>query len=204
MKKDPSRKPIPYKCFIGDEEYSFSSVVPYLLNPEKDPGLAYNCPPKYESVRQLLTYEFRQCTHDVETSSGKAVFYSEIYEIYIQLDQTIPFYYKYRDARRFAIEVIPQYLLGGESEKYIEKYIIPLFPETMKKKDRDKAIKAKIKEEFKGEKGYPRWVQASEWPLDKEGKPCTYIGEGRCEGDFHCYTFRDEKTGKQIVIKQYN
>ncbi len=202
MKKDYSRKPIPYTCLIGGEEHSFSSVVPYLLEPHRDPGLQY-CPPQYESVRQLLTYQFRMVTHDVETASGASAFYSEVYEIYIQIDQSIPFCNKYRDAFNFAIEVIPEYLEGGESEKYIQKHIIPLFPETMKKAERKKAIKAKIKEDFKSEKGYPCWPQSSEWPMDKGGKPCTYIGKGKSEGDLRRFRFRDETTGEEIVVEQF-
>lgn len=202
MKKDYSRKPIPYTCLVGGEEHSFSSVVPYLLEPHKDPGRLYG-PPKYESVRQLLTYQFRMVTHDVETASGASAFYSEVYEIYTQIDQSVPFFYQYREASSFAIEVIPEYLEGGESEKYIQKHIIPLFPETMKKGERKKAIKAKIKEVFKSEKGYPCWPQASEWPMDKEGKPCTYIGKGKSEGDLRRFRFRDETTGEEVVVEQF-
>ena len=202
MKKDYSRKPIPYTCLVGGEEHSFSSVVPYLLEPHRDPGRLYG-PPKYESVRQLLTYQFRMVTHDVETASGASAFYSEVYEIYTQIDQSVPFFYKYSDAYSFAIEVIPEYLEGGESEKYIQKHIIPLFPETMKKSERKKAIKAKMKEVFKSEKGYPCWAQASEWPMDKEGKPCTYIGKGKSEGDLRRFRFRDETTNEIIVVEQF-
>ena len=202
MKMDHNRKPIPYTCLIGGQEHSFSSVVPYLLAPETDPSLQY-CPPRYESVRQLLTYEFRLFTHDVETADGASTFYDEVYEIYRQIDQTIPFCYKYQDAYGFALDVIPEYLTGGESEKYIQKHIIPQFPETMKKAERKKAIKAKIKEIFKSEKGYPCWPQSSEWPMDKEGNPCTYIGKGKSDGDLRRFRFRDETTGEEVVIEQF-
>lgn len=202
MKKDYSRKPIPYTCLVGGEEHSFSYVVPYLLEPHRDSGRSYG-PPRYESVRQCLTYEFHAFTHDVETASGASAFYSEVYEIYTQIDQSVPFFYKYSDAYSFAIEVIPEYLEGGKSEKYIQKHIIPLFPETMKKGERKKAIKAKIKEDFKSEKGYPCWAQASEWPMDKEGKPCTYIGKGKSEGDLRRFRFRDETTGEEVTVEQF-
>lgn len=99
--------------------------------------------------------------------------------------------------------MIPDYLSGGESEKYIQKNIIPLFPDTMKKTERKKAIKAKIKECFKSEKGYPCWPQGSEWPLDKEGNPTTYIGKGKSEGDLRRFRFRDETTGEIIVVEQF-
>ncbi len=203
MKNDPSKKPIPYTCRLSNGiEHSFSSVVPALLSPENDPG-RYCCPPRYFSVRQCLTYEFCMVTHDVETAAGASVFYSEVFEIYWQIDQSIDYCYKYSDAFTFALDVIPDYLSGGESEKYIQKNIIPLFPDTMKKTERKKAIKAKIKECFKSEKGYPCWPQSSEWPLDKEGKPTTYIGKGKSEGDLRRFRFRDETTGEIIVVEQF-
>ena len=201
MKKDYSREILRFP--LRDAGNHYIQAVPYLLAPETDPGLAFNCPPHYESVRQCLTYEHCMATHDVETASGASTFYIEVYSIYYQIDQSIPYCYKYSDAYRFALEVIPEYLEGGSSEKYIQKYIIPLFPETMKKTERKKAIKAKIKEAFKSEKGYPCWPQASEWPMDAEGKPCTYIGKGKSQGDLRRFRFRDETTGEEIVIEQF-
>ena len=73
----------------------------------------------------------------------------------------------------------------------------------MKKAERIKAIKAKIKETFKSVKGYPCWVQSSDWPMDSEGKPCTYIGKGKSEGDLRRYRFLDEVTNEEIVVEQY-
>ena len=203
MKKDNSRKILYFPLLISGVENQYIQAVPDLLSPETDPGRLYGCPPRYESVHQCLTYEFRLATHDVETADGASEFYIEVYSIYYQIDQSIPFCYKYSDAYRFAIEVIPDYLEGGSSEKYIQKFIIPLFPETMKKSERKKAIKAKIKEAFKCEKGYPCWPQASEWPMDTEGKPCTYIGKGKSQGDLRRFRFRDETTGEEIVIEQF-
>lgn len=202
MKKDYSRKTLCFPLIIAGVENQYVEAVPYLLAPETDPGCQY-CPPRYESVRQCLTYEFRLFTHDVETAAGASKFYTEVYSIYYQIDQSIPFCYKYSEAYSFALEVIPEYLEGGSSERYIQKHIIPLFPETMKKTERKKAIKAKIKEAFKSEKGYPCWPQESEWPMDTEGKPCTYIGKGKGQGDLCHFRFRDETSGEEIVIEQF-
>ena len=201
LKAAPDRKPIPYTSVIGGKEHSFSITVPYLIAPEKDPGRFYN-PTRYESVRKCLTYENGMITHNVRTAFGAFKFYSEVYEIYLQIDQSIDCFDKYSDEFDFAITVIPQYLSGGEAEMYIQQNIIPLFPETMKKTERKKAIKAKIKEEFKSEKGYPAWPQSSEWPMDKTGRPATYIGKGKSEGDLRRFRFRDESTGEIIVVEQ--
>lgn len=196
-------QPRPFTKIIGGREYTGLSTVPFLLSPDKDMGIAYGCPSRYTSVRQCLTYEHRMVTHDVETATGASAFYNAVYEIYYQIDQSVDYCYRYSDAYDFALDVIPQYLSGGEAEKYIQKYIIPQFPESMKKTERNRAIKAKIREMFRSEKGYPSWVQSSEWPMDREGKPATYIGKGKREGDLYRYRFRDESTGEIIVIEQY-
>jgi hypothetical protein len=203
MKKDYSRKILCFQLMIAGVENQYIQAVPYLLAPETDPGRLY-CPPQYESVRQCLTYEYCMATHDVETASGASKFYIEVYSIYYQIDQSIPFCYKYSDAYGFAIEVIPEYLEGGKSEKYIQKHIIPLFPETMKKTERKKAIKAKIKEEFKSEKGYPCWVQSSDWPLGSDGKPMTYVKKGKRIGSKYSWIFRDESNGTLTVVEQFD
>ena len=203
MKKAPESQVLRFPLMSAGAEYPYIEAVPFLLAPETDPGVKY-CPPRYESVRQCLTYEHNMLTHDVETASGATTFYMEVYSIYYQADQSVPFCYKYSEAFRFSIEVIPDYLSGGDAEKYIQKHIIPLFPETMKKTERKKAIKAKIKEAFKSEKGYPCWAQESDWPMDKEGKPCTYIGKGKSKDDLRRYRFRDETTGEEIIIEQFN
>lgn len=85
---------------------------------------------------------------------------------------------------------------------YIQEHILSMFPETMKITERKKAIRAKIKEEFRSEKGYPCWPQHSEWPLGQDGKPATYIGKGKSEGDLRRFRFRDESNGEILVVEQ--
>jgi len=112
--------------------------------------------------------------------------------------------WQYSEAYSFALDVIPQYLSGGEAETYIQREIIPLFPKTLKKAERKKAIKAKIKEEFKSEKGYPCWVQSSDWPLGSDGKPMTYVKKGKRIGSKYSWIFRDESNGTLTVVEQFD
>ena len=195
LKADPGREVIPWKAVIDKREYWFSSTVKNL----RQPGFKA----EYRSVRTLLNYELRMITHNVETAFGANRFYDEVYEIYYQIDQTIPRCERYSKAYDFALDVIPEYLSGGESEMYIQRHIIPLYPDTMKKGERKKAVKAAIKEAFKSEKGYPAWAQSSEWPMGADGKPATYIGKGKAEGDLRRFLFRDESTGEIITVEQY-
>lgn len=197
MRPHPSKHPV-----TGEIQYSVGPVK-YLLAPETCPSLLYGCPPQYESVRQMLNYEFRMTTHNVHTAAGALQFYTEIYELFYQIDDSIPYDEKYSDEYSFALDVIPKYLAGGTAEQYIQERIIPLYPETTKKSERKKAVKAKIKELFKSEKGYPCWAQSSDWPLGADEKPATYIGKGKTDGDLRRWRFRDESTGEIIIVEQY-
>lgn len=197
MRPHPARHPA-----TGEIAYSVGPVK-YLLAPETCPSLQYGCPAQYESVRQMLNYEFRMTTHNVHTAAGALRFYDEVFELYYQIDDSIPYDEKYSEEYGFALDVIPEYLAGGKAEQYIQEKIIPSFPETMKKGERKKAIKARIKETFKSEKGYPCWAQSSEWPFGADGKPAVYIGKGKSDGDLRRWLFRDEITGDIIIVEQY-
>ena len=179
-----------------------SGEIEHLLSPETQPGRQYGSH-EFDSVHNYLTYEWRMITHDVETAQGAYDFYNRIYALYYQIDQSIPWSDKYDRAYSFALDVIPDYLSGGEAERYITKHILPLFPDTMKKTERKKAIRAKIREEFKSEKGYPCWAQESDWPIGKDGHPATYLGKGKSEGDLRRWRFRDESTGEILVVEQF-
>lgn len=203
IKADPKREVLKYTTKdINGEECQTIQAVPNLVAPDTDLGLRYSS--QFDSVRNCLTYQHGMITRNVKTASGAWNFYIEVYSIYYQIDQSIPYDdAKYREAFNFALKVIPDYLSGGDSEIYIQEKIIPIFPQTMKKTERIKAIKAKIKETFKSVKGYPCWAQSSDWPMDAEGKPCTYIGKGKREGDLCRYRFLDEVTREVIVVEQY-
>lgn len=194
------RFPFPNK----DGTFFYSTEgVSYLLEPDSDPSLQY-CPPRYESVRQMLNYEFRGFTHDVRGAHGAFVFYNEVLVIYYQVDRTVKMTDRYEKEFDFALDVIPDYLSGGEAERYIQQNIIPLYPESMGKTKRKKAIKSKIREEFKSEKGYPCWIQYSEWPMGKDGRPTTYVGKGKKpNAETSRWLFRDETDGELITVEQF-
>ena len=193
----------PYPFPMDDGSVSLSNEgIDRLLAPETDPGLEYGLPPRYESVRQMLTYECRMITNNVRTAAGASSFFNQVLLLYWQIDKEIKPTNQYREAYGFALEVIPTYLAGGESEMYIQEHILPLFPETMKKAERKKAVKAKIKEVFRSEKGYPCWVQSSEWPIGKDGNPMIYLGKGKKSGEIYRWRFLDESTGEIVIVEQ--
>ena len=144
-------------------------------------------------------------THNVKTASGAWEFYDGVFDLFYQHDQTVAYCgEKYRQAHSYMLDVIPDYLSGGQAEMYIQEHIIPLFPDTMPKTRRIKETKARIRQEFKSEKGYPCWVQSSDWPLGADGKPMTYVKKGKRIGAKHSWIFRDESTGELTTVEQFD
>lgn len=192
-----------YRIRISDIDMESDDNVSWLVRPQEYPGVRYGCSP-YDSVRKLLTFEEYPRTHDVNTAKGAVEFHNEVYALYYQVDQTIPYNYRYMDAYSFVLDAVPEYVCGGESEKYIATHILPLYPDTMKKTARIKAIKAAIKEAFRSDKGRPQWIQGGEWPLGKDGKPAVYTGSKSLHGgEAKHYYFRDESDGSIITVEQF-
>ena len=194
---------IPTPRFFRNETVFHHHYLYCFAQPDLYPGFVYG-DDSFVSVRNFLTKEWRMLTHNVKTASGAWKFYDGVFDIFYQYDQSIEYRgQKYEQAYCYALDVIPQYLSGGQAEMYIQEHIIPLFPDTMPKTRRIKETKARIRQEFKSEKGYPCWVQSSDWPLGEDGKPMTYVKKGKRNGNKHSWIFLDESTGKHTIVEQF-
>ena len=176
------------------------SVVDNLL--QRDMDFFQRFPemlPRYGNVREALMQP-----GDVRCSGDALKFYSRVYDIFLQHDPEIPYDRQYGDAYDFVLDVVPQYLHAGPSEAYIREQIFPRFPETMKKGERKKAIKAKIKELFLSEKSWPHWMYyQSDWHFGKDGLPAVFVRQ-QTNGDTHEteFIFRDRSDGTLIAVTQ--
>lgn len=178
-----------------------NDTTKWLLDPDRYPGFEYGADP-YRSVRHLLNYEFRMITHNVRTASGASEFFEDVKALYQEICPEIECTERYHEAFCFALDAIPEYLSGGTAETFIQEHIIPQFPETMKKSERIKGIKAMIKEYFRAEKGRPCWIEGADWPMGADGKPAVYLGSIKTlDGEGMCYVFRDEsEKGDRAII----
>ena len=80
----------PFPSDISPEGIHYSDEeISYLLQPETDPSLKYGCPPHYNSVKQMLNYEWNSFTTNVRTASGALEFFNKVLVIYYQIDKTI-------------------------------------------------------------------------------------------------------------------
>lgn len=116
----------------------------------------------------------------------------------------IPFqdYTKYDEDYDFLLEIQPSWLDICEDQGIFDK-IIAEMPNGLSKTKRIQWGKNKLKELFKYDKTYPRWIQDPEWPI-VDGKPLVFARQERAgkNDERTYYYFYDPETGGQIVIAQ--
>lgn len=154
-------------------------------------------------VRRVFSYF---CKRGGETRAGNQLnIHDWIYRLVkksfpdesIKIDTTI------ENKFNFLLEACPEYLLSVDVESSgILEELMEEFPETMSKGKRIKAFKEKLKSMFfiEGQK-YPRWIQDSEWPLSKTGKPTKFLRQ-KSKGEISYYYFLDVDTNEEIQIIQ--
>lgn len=109
----------------------------------------------------------------------------------------------YQDKFEQLLDVMPDYIEGVQAELLVEK-IIQSVPLDLAKTKRKKLIKETIKETFHLQDGKrPHWVQGSDWPFGKTGKPLKYISR-KTEGELTVFLFRDVDTEEISEVKEYS
>ncbi len=111
----------------------------------------------------------------------------------------------YHDRFSFLLDYCPNYLLSVDVENSdILDNLLDNLPKDLKKSEKGKLFKQKLKEMFyvEGNK-YPRWIQYSDWPLSKTGKPTKYLrSESIYDGEARNYYFLDVDTNEIIKVFQ--
>ncbi len=103
---------------------------------------------------------------------------------------------KYEQEYNFLLDIQPTWL--NIDDDIIFQKILDEIPQNLSKTQRIKIGKEKIKELFRYDKTYPRWVQNPEWPI-VNGKPLVFSHQEQMLNDnFHTYyCFYDEDTKKR-------
>lgn len=112
-------------------------------------------------------------------------------------------YEKYHEEYSFVLSIQPSWL-DIDDDSIFQK-ILAEIPENLSKTQRVKVGKDKIRQLFKYDKTYPRWIQDPEWPI-VNGKPLVFSHQENVKGeDFHTYYyFYDEDTKEQTVVEQFS
>ncbi len=146
-------------------------------------------------------YDFKNINWDVVETR---------YSLYIELCRwldwfKIPYkkdYTKYIDDYDFLLDIQPSWLDISDDQGLFDK-VISEIPNSLSKTKRIQLGKAKIKELFRYDKTYPRWVQDPEWPII-DGVPLVFSHQSKEKKDDErvYYYFYHPKTKKQVVVEQ--
>ena len=117
----------------------------------------------------------------------------------------IPFndcYNRYREQYLYLLDIQPSWLDIVDDQGIFDK-IIAECPKDLSKTKRIAWGKARIKELFKYDKTYPRWIQDPEWPIIN-GKPLVFSHQKKAGKDDErvYYYFYDPDTKEETIITQ--
>ena len=109
---------------------------------------------------------------------------------------------KYQDDYSYILDIQPSWLDIEDDQGIFDK-IIAECPKDLSKTKRVAWGKARIKELFKYDKTYPRWIQDPEWPI-VNGKPLVFSHQKKAgkNDERVYYYFYDPDTKKETVITQ--
>lgn len=110
---------------------------------------------------------------------------------------------KYDEEYDFLLDIQPSWV-DVLDDKILEE-VIKSIPPNLSKTKRIELGKAKIKELFRYDKTYPRWIQGAEWPI-VNGKPLVFSHRERVKGDdyHYLYHFYDPDTKEETIVEQFS
>lgn len=150
------------------------------------------------ALGQIFERKRSRLVTDLEVFGVVSRLYAEAFP-----DEPLTVSNRLREKRQFLMEAVPEYLDSIEiADAGIFDALMEELPETMPRGKKIKAFRERLKEMFflRGQ-AYPRWIQGSEWPLSKTGKPTKFLRQ-RSENGACRYTFLDPDTGEEIEITQ--
>ncbi len=109
---------------------------------------------------------------------------------------------KYVEDYKMLLDIQPSWLDISDDQGIFDN-ILKEIPKDLSKSKQIGWGKAKVKELFKYDKTYPRWVQGGEWPI-VNGKPLVFSHQkklGKDDERVH-YFFYDPDTKEEVIVEQ--
>lgn len=183
------------------------SIVPegklsYYEIVTKDDGTWYQRTGPY-SIKHVLNSIWKQKgeTRLVKSYNTHSCISKLLIEVYpdedIKIDTTLS------QKINFLLDACPEYLNSEAIESAgILESLMEKIPQSIPRSKRIKNFREELKKMFYIEdQKFPRWIQESEWPLSKTGKPTKFLRQ-RSKDEITYYYFLDLDTGDEIEIMQ--
>lgn len=112
-------------------------------------------------------------------------------------------YKRYREDAIYLLDIQPSWLNIIDDQGMFDKLLAER-PKDISKAQQIKWGKERLKELFRYDKTYPRWIQSPEWPI-VNGKPLVFSHQRKEKGDDErtYYYFYDPETQKETIIEQF-
>lgn len=155
------------------------------------------------NIYDYINRQTRAWKNDWNNVYSRYVVWSQVIE-FLKYNK-IPFvnnYNKYREDYLYLLDIQPSWLDITDDQGIFDK-ILAERPQELSKTKQIAWGKAKLKELFKYDKTYPRWVQDPEWPI-VNGKPLVFSHQSKEKKDDArvYYYFYDPDTKEQTVVEQ--
>lgn len=111
-------------------------------------------------------------------------------------------FHKYQEDESYFLDIQPDWLDIIDDQGIFDK-LLEEVPKDLSKTKQIAWGKAKLKELFKFDKTYPRWIQGAEWPII-DGKPLVFSHQSKekKEDERTYYYFYNPETKEQTVVMQ--
>ena len=108
-----------------------------------------------------------------------------------------------REEYKMLLDIQPSWLDIEDDQGIFDK-LLKEIPKDISKTQEIKFGKERIKELFRYDKTYPRWVQSPEWPIIN-GKPLVFSNQKKDKKNDErvYYYFYNPDTNEQVVIEQF-
>jgi len=168
-----------------------------LQNDPLCPRNTYYLLPEDRDIIRLLEMQNWFKTKDQLTVWG------EIKRFLLRYDYPFTPTMRYKDNFKFLLSIQPHWLDILEND-FLNEQIISKIPDAQTKAKQIAWCKARLKELFRCDNNYPRWIQNPEWPI-LNGIPMVFKQQIKVKKDSERvdYVFYNPDTGKEHIITQW-
>lgn len=154
------------------------------------------------NLYECFTKEYELKNNNWDNITCRFIIYAELVRWLEFFGYSFKKYSKYTDDYDFMLNIQPSWL-DIVDDQGIFDYILDEVPKDLSYTKRVKWGKTKLKEMFRYDRTYPRWIQGAEWPI-VNGKPLVFSHQiSEKDSELVKFYFYDPDTGEEVIVEQF-